>query len=119
MRNHPLNLVVRFALELTILAVFALWGWRKGDGAWRYVLAIGLPLRMALRWGAFHVEGDHGKGLMFIPGPWRLALEFGLFAAAAWFLFDLRLTRWGWIFLILSVAHYAVSYDRVLMLLKK
>jgi hypothetical protein len=119
MSNHPLNLAVRFALELTILAVFALWGWRKGDGPWRYVMAIGLPLLMALIWGAFRVEGDHGKGLVFVPGTFRLALELGLFAVAAWFLFDLRLTRWGWVFLALSVLHYAVSYDRVLMLLRK
>ena len=119
MSNHPLNLAVRFALELVILYVLARWGWQKGDGAMRYVLAIGLPLLMAVLWGSFRVEGDHGKGWVFVPGTWRLILELGLFSAAAWCLLDLRITKWAWVFVMISVLHYAVSYDRVLMLLKK
>jgi hypothetical protein len=32
MGSHPLNLAVRFALELSALAALGVWGWRQGDG---------------------------------------------------------------------------------------
>lgn len=48
------NLVVRFLLELCMLAAFAYWGFWIGSGtAGKIVLGIGVPLLAAVLWGLF------------------------------------------------------------------
>ena len=32
MSNHPLTLAVRFGLELVMLGIYGVWGWRAGQG---------------------------------------------------------------------------------------
>ncbi len=49
-----INLGVRFLLELAALAAFGYWGaTMRASGALRVVLAIGLPLAVAVLWGLF------------------------------------------------------------------
>jgi hypothetical protein len=62
MSTHPLNLVLRFVLELAALAGMGIWGWQQGNGAMAYVLAIGVPVLAAGIWGTFAVRGDHPRG---------------------------------------------------------
>ena len=88
MANHPLNLGIRFLLELCTLAIGSMWGWQRGDGWTKPALAIGIPLLIALLWGTFRVPGDPGKAPVAIPGALRLVLECAVFGFAVWALFD-------------------------------
>jgi len=116
--NHPINLALRFLLELAALAAYAVWGWNTGEGILRYLLAIGLPLVLAAIWGTFRVPGDPGKAPVPVPGLIRLIYEALYFGGAAWCLFALNSQPWAGIFTSLTVVHYLTSLDRVIKLLK-
>jgi hypothetical protein len=118
MSTHPFNLAVRFLLELAILFSVGYWAWKTQQGWLRYVLMAGLPLVAAAAWGIFRVLADHGHGLVEVPGILRLVLELLLFSAAGWCLKSAGQPGWATIFILISVVHYAVSYDRILLLLK-
>jgi len=115
---HPVNLALRFLLELTALLAMGVWGWRQGEGGLRYVLAVGIPLAAAAVWGTFRIPNDPGKAPVAVPGILRLALELAYFAFATWALFDIGAELPGWIFGIVTAIHYLVSYDRVGRLLR-
>lgn len=122
MGSHPINLTVRFLLELAALAILGYWGWRQSDGPFRYVLAVGLPLIAAAAWGSFNVANDpsrSGQAPVPVPGIVRLGLELGLFGFATWGLFDLGLTTLGWAMGIIVLVHYGISYDRLQWLIKQ
>jgi hypothetical protein len=121
MSQNPLNLVVRFLLE--ILALVALGAWAKAQfpGALGFALMILIPLLAATAWGIFNVKGDpsrSGKAPVPIPGVVRLLLELALFGSATWALFRLNPT-YGWIFGAVTLVHYFLSYDRIVWLLKR
>lgn len=122
MSQNPANLAVRFLLEIAALACLAYWGWTQHTGILRYLLAIGLPLLASILWGTFAVPGDRsrsGEAPVPVPGILRLVLELALFGSAAWCLADAGQAFWANIFSLVVLVHYAVSYDRVLWLLKK
>jgi hypothetical protein len=122
MGTHPLNLAVRFVLELAALYALGLWGWRHGDGVWRFVIAAAIPLIAAALWGTFAVPGDPSRsGLAPVPvaGLLRLALELGFFAAATLALYDLGYNALTAIFSSAIVVHYLLSYDRVRWLISQ
>jgi hypothetical protein len=119
MNHHPINLGIRFLLEIILLIIIASWGWHQFSGVTRNVLAIGLPVLTAAIWGIFKVDGDPGKAIVAIPGWLRLLYEILLFILAAYFLFQLQLPMWAYAFIIVSAIHYLISYDRVVWLLKK
>jgi hypothetical protein len=117
--SHPLNLVLRFALELAGLLSFSWWGWRAADGFLRALLAIGLPLGAAAVWGTFNVPDDpsrSGGAPVVVPGWVRLAIEVAFFAlaSAAWYTISPAV---GIAFAVLAVIHYALSLDRIRWLL--
>ncbi len=58
MGSHPINLMIRFLLELIALGSVGYWGWKNYDGALQYILGIGLPIFMTIIWGTFAVP-DH------------------------------------------------------------
>ncbi len=121
MGSHPINLAVRFALELSALAAFGVWGWQQGDGWTAIALAVGLPALAAVIWGTFAVVGDpsrSGSAPIAVPGFVRLVLELAVFALATWALYDVGA---HWLSLAMGavvLAHYATSYDRVVWLLR-
>ena len=122
MSKHPLNLAIRFGLEIGAILSFGIWGFRQADDWLRYLLAILLPLLFALLWGVFAVSGDpsrSGKTVVPTPGPIRLILELVLFGGAAWMLIHLGYAKLGWIFAGLVFLHYASSYDRIAWLWKQ
>jgi len=122
MSKHPLNLAVRFALEVGAILTFGIWGFRSSESWTRILLAIGLPLLFALLWGVFAVRNDpsrSGKTVVPTPGFIRLILELVLFACATWMLLNLGHRTIGWIFGAIVFLHYAISYDRTGWLLKK
>jgi hypothetical protein len=118
MSNHPINLGVRFVLELAALGAFAYWGWTQHGGIFRLLWSLGLPLFAALLWGVFRVPEDHGKGLVAVPGAVRLLLEVSFFAGAVWCLFAAGSRGWALTLTIITSIHYIVSYDRVGRLLR-
>ena len=79
MSNNPLNLALRFVLELVALGGLALLGWTLGGDGWRLIPAVVLPLVAAAAWGTFRVPNDPGPAPVAVPGPVRLALEVAVF----------------------------------------
>jgi len=118
MSIHPLNLAVRFLLELFILFAFGYWAWNTQVGWPRYFLVAILPIAAAVVWGIFRVPADHGKGLVAVPGIVRLLIEVVMFSAAWYCLSISGLSKSAFWFLIFSLLHYILSYDRVILLLK-
>jgi hypothetical protein len=117
--NHPINLGVRFLLELSILASLGYWGWTEHDGIWRFLWGLGLPLAAAAAWGTFRVPNDPGPAPMAVPGFVHLLLELALFGAAVALLFAAGRSVTAAVLGVLMALHYAVSYDRVAWLLRQ
>ena len=120
--GHPVNLLFRFLLELTVLGVVAVWSWRTFEGWQGTVLAFVIPFAMAVAWGSLAVPDDpsrSGNAPVPIPGALRLLLELLFFSFAVWCLFDLGYSKAGKIFGLLVLVHYVISGDRIKWLLKK
>lgn len=121
MSQNMINLAVRFLLELAALYAFGRWGWFQRTDVWRYFLMIGIPLFAAVLWGVFRVPGDasaSGNAVVAVQGWVRLLLEIGFFSFATYSFFATGLSNVGWIFGIITLIHYIISYDRILWLLK-
>ena len=123
MGSHPLNLILRFLLELAALATLGIWGWQYGDGSWLgYMLAAGLPIIAAVVWGVFNVPNDpsrSGKAPVVVPGIVRLIIELLLFALATWALYDLSYVLLSWVLAGVVMLHYLISYNRIIWLIKQ
>jgi hypothetical protein len=119
MSSNPINLGLRFILEIGALLALGIWGWQKGDGWVKFLLAVGIPLIAAILWATFRVPNDPGNAPIAVPGMVRLAFEAALFAFATWALHDSGRTPWAWAFGIVIVLHYAMSYDRILWLIRQ
>jgi len=122
MGYHPLNLVYRFIHEVCDLMDLGFWGLNQTDNSLKFVLAIGLPIMLAVIWGVFAVPNDKsrsGKAPVPIPGILRLALELGIFATATWALYNLGYSKLYIGFGVAVVFHYILSYDRIAWLLTK
>lgn len=116
MSQNPANLAVRFLLEIAgVVGLFRLGLW-MADGPLAALLAIGLSIGAATAWGLFNVPGDRsrsGRAPVQVPGIVRLLLELLVLAggAAGWFLAG---PDWfAWTYVIVLVAHYLLSWDRV------
>ena len=121
MGSHPINLAVRFLLELSALGIMAYWGWTQGEGMFRYVLTIGIPVIAAVAWGTLAVPDDpsrSGQAPVPVPGAVRLALELAIFGFATWALYSSGLTLVSLMYGAIVVIHYLISYDRVLWLVR-
>ena len=82
---------------------------------------IGVIVLAAVVWGTFAVPEDpsrSGKAPIPVPGAVRLVIELALFAAGTWAFFAADRPLWGLALGILTVIHYALSYDRIVWLLK-
>ena len=120
MGSHPINLAIRFLLEMTALISVGMWGWKQSDGWLRFVLSVGIPIILASIWGTFAVPDDpsrSGAAPIVTPGVVRLAIELAFFAMASWSIYDMGSTKLSLAFGIVVVLHYAISYDRILWLM--
>lgn len=116
MGSHPINLSIRFILELAALTAVGSWGWSKGDGWLRFLFAFGIPVILAAIWSVFAVPNDpsrSGSAPIVIPGIIRLIFELAFFAFATWSLYELGYISLSWTLGILVVVHYKISYDRI------
>ena len=121
MGSNPLNLTVRFLLELTALIATGIWGWKQTDGWIRFLLAFGIPIILAAIWGTFAVPNDpsrSGKAPVAVPGIIRLVIELAIFTLAVWTLQDIGFTKLSWILGIIVAVHYIISCDRIMWLIK-
>lgn len=122
MASHPINLILRFLLEITALVAVGMWGWRQSDGWLRFVLAIGLPIILAAIWGTFAVPDDpsrSGSAPVVTPGIIRLVIELGFFALAGWAFYNMGFSKVSLAFGIVVLLHYIVSYDRIMWLISQ
>jgi hypothetical protein len=122
MGSHPINLIVRFLLELCALAIAGYWGWAQHKGPLRYLLAFGVPLLLAILWGTLAVPDDpsrSGRAPVPVPGVVRLILELGLFAFAIWALYAVNRPALGLALAVIVVLHYVLSYDRIAWLVRQ
>ena len=121
MSQNPINLAVRFILEMVALIAIGYGGWHVTNSFWRYLLAIGLPLIVAYLWGGFRPPNEPHHPThptVAISGLVRLLIEAVAFGGGAWGFFSTGATLIGWVFTVVVLVHYALSYDRVAWLLR-
>lgn len=116
MSQNPVNLAVRFLLEIAgVVGLFRL-GLGIADGALAALLALVLSIGAATAWGLFNVPGDRsrsGRAPVQVSGVVRLLVEFLVLGGGSvgWFLAG---PDWfAWTYSIVLVAHYLLSWDRV------
>jgi uncharacterized protein DUF2568 len=91
-----LNLVIRFLLELCMLAAFGDWGFKTGSGwALKIIFGIGLPVLIAILWWlAWRLRGIS-----------RLTLELTLLGSGAIALFASGRQDLAWLYTIVLVVN--------------
>jgi hypothetical protein len=91
-----INLLVRFLLELSMLAAVGYWGFKTNSNwAMKLIFGIGLPILTAVLWGLFVAP----KATYLLHGVSRLAVELLLFGAGAVALFASSKANLGWIYI--------------------
>ena len=116
MSSNPINLALRFLLELASISAMSFWGFAHGNGLARFVFAAVAPLTAAMIWGVFAVPGDpsrSGSAPVPVPGILRLGLEMCFFAFAVWCLFGINRPTLAILLGSVTAIHYAISYDRI------
>ncbi|MEA3425468.1 MAG: YrdB family protein [Bacteroidota bacterium] len=118
MSNHPFNLALRFLLELAGLCIIATWAWVFHQGIYQWLAVILYPTVAAAAWAIFRVASESGRTLVPVSGITRLLIEILFFSTATRMLYQLDAGRLYSFFLLLVMVHYAVSYDRILRLIR-
>lgn len=122
MGSNPINLAIRFLLELTALMALGFWGWAQSESWLKFLYVIGIPVIFATVWGVFAVPDDPSRsGAAPVPvhGILRLVIELGIFALAVLALRDLGHIKLGWGLGLIVAVHYIISYDRIAWLVRK
>lgn len=122
MGAHPINLALRFILEVATLIAVGNWGWKQSDSWTKFLLAFGLPILSMAIWGLFAVPNDpsrSGSAPIITPGLIRLAIELVFFALGIATLISQQSNKLALIMAIVVVGHYAFSYDRIQWLLEQ
>ena len=122
MGAHPLNLALRFFLEMGALVAMGMWGWQRAVGPWRYVLAFTVPVIAMTLWGVFAVPHDpsrSGRAPVPVPGIARIVLEAAFFGFATWALYSSVHRVPAMAFGVTVLAHYVLSFDRLAWLLRQ
>lgn len=121
MGSNPINLMLRFILELISLISIGFWGWSQFTGLSKIVLTIILPVTIALLWGVFAVPDDpsrSGKTVVATPGYLRLILEIFIFSICMFALYKTGRVEMSYVISGLILIHYVISYDRIIWLFK-
>jgi hypothetical protein len=113
MSNHPLNLLLRFCLEIAALLAMGYAGWTQNQGILQPLIGIGVPVFAAVMWGVFRYPNDPRKPPVEVSGIVRLLLEAVFFTSAVVLLASAGQMTAAAILGGLVVLHYLVSYDRV------
>ena len=119
---HPVNLGVRFLLELAAVVALGILGASLADGVLSAVLALALPLIGMGIWGTFAVPGDRsrsGEAPIPVSGAVRLLVEGGIFTAAVAALVMVDRPLWAGMLALCVIVHYALSVDRINWLVRQ
>lgn len=101
------NLGLAFALELCMLAAFAYWGVRTGNGTpSKVALGVGAPLLAIIVWGLFMAP----RATFPLPAPIHAALFLVIFGAAAFALARAGQPTLAIAFAAVSVLNYAAAF---------
>ncbi len=116
MSQNPVNLAVRFALEVAaVIGLFRL-GLGLTDGFAALLVAVLVSSAALAAWGTFNVPGDRsrsGSVPVRVSGAVRLLIEIVVLGGGAigWFLSG---PVWfAWSYTIVLIMHYGLSFDRV------
>lgn len=115
MAENPLNLALRFGLEIAALVAYGLWGWSASTGPLRFVLAAGVPLLVAVLWGAFVSP----RASVPAPGVAVLAIELAIFGGAVAALYISGRPTAAIVLGVLVALHELLSYDRIAMMIRR
>jgi hypothetical protein len=97
-----LNLLVRFLLELCMLAAVGYWGFKThSDWAMKIIFGIGLPILIAVLWGLFIAP----RATYPLTGISYLVVELILLGSGALALFASGKPALGWVYTIIVVAN--------------
>ncbi len=122
MSNNPVNLGLRFILEVVGLLGYFRWGRYVLDGNWVFFLGLFIALIAAMTWAIFRVEGDdpyrERPVPVNVPGTVRLGIEAVYFILSVIAFMVMGETTIGVVFALVLIGHYAVSYDRIGRLLR-
>jgi hypothetical protein len=118
MNTNPINLALRFLLEIAMLIILGCWGWHFTTMWVHVVYAVVFPVAAATLWGVFRIPNDPKPAPVAIPGVLRLLLELALFGLAVWALFIMQCPQTGYIMAAIVVLHYIASYDRTWAMLR-
>lgn len=78
MNTNPINLAVRFLLEIVMLVALGCWGWHL-TGSWiHYVTVTGFPVIAAVLWGVFRIPDDPKPAPVAVPGIIRLLFRMAI-----------------------------------------
>jgi hypothetical protein len=116
MAYHPLNLGLRFLLEMGALVAVGAWGWSLTSGPLRWLAMILIPIVLATAWATFAVPDDKsrsGNAPVPVPGAVRLVLELAVFTFGAWSLIATGRPLWGFALAGLVIVHYLLSIERI------
>lgn len=95
-----INLLIRFLLELCLLAAVGYWGFKtQSNWLMKFLFGIGLPVLIAVLWGMFIVP----KATYPLSGIAHLALELILLASGSVALFVSGIPTLGWAYTIVLV----------------
>lgn len=90
-----LNLLVRFLLELCMLAAIGYWGFKtQSDWAMRIILGIGLPILIIVIWGLFVAP----RATYLLRGVSHIVLSLILLGSGAIALFASGGADLGWVY---------------------
>jgi Protein of unknown function (DUF2568) len=97
-----INLLVRFLLELCMLAAVGYWGFKTQSG-WpmKILFGIGLPVLIAVLWGMFIAP----RATHPLSGISYLALELSLLGSGAVALFAGGKPTLGWVYTIILIVN--------------
>ncbi len=115
MSNHPINLALRFSLELIALGTVGSWGYMQSETWTKWLFALGLPVLFMTIWSVFAVPNDpsrSGKAPIPTNGILRLIIEWSLFGLASWAFFDGG-SYYAILFACMVILHYLLSFDRI------
>jgi hypothetical protein len=119
---HPLNLALRFFLEVAALGGFGVLAWRSSEGGWRYLTVIAVLALLMTLWGVFAVPGDpsrSGNAPVPVSGSVRLVLELAVLLGGAGAFYWAGHNLAAFALAALVLIHYALSGERIAWLLQQ
>lgn len=113
---NPINLGLRFLLEMAAWIGPGYWAWHQFDGFLALLLSILLPLAMMSLWAIFAVADDpsrSGKTVVATNGKVRILLELAVFGGGTWAWFAAGLPNFSYLLVALLVLHHLGQWARL------